>query len=219
MKKSYLISFVCFLIMLNSLPALSQSATKGKEKGHEWVDLGLSVKWATCNLGASKPSAKVKYYGWGETKPISSHQNNKWELQRGYFYSKYCTNSQYGYVDNRIRLELEDDAARKQWGGRWRMPTIKEFQELSNRCDWGWTKLNGQWGYQITGRNGNSIFLPAAGEYGRIDTDDFGMYWSSSLDGGLPVRACQWWFSDSDNYQSFYLRFAGLSIRPVLDFE
>ena len=134
----------------------------------EAVDLGLSVKWANVNVGAISPEDYGDYFAWGETelKTDYSWSTYKFELgtdENGPF-SKYVTNSSYGTVDNKTVLDPEDDAAHVNWGGSWRMPTDAEWTELRTKCTWTWTsEVNGM---LVTGPNGKSIFLPAAGDYG-----------------------------------------------------
>ena len=155
----------------------------------EYVDLGLSVKWATCNVGATTPEDYGDYFAWGETEPKEYYYWDSYKYCNGDQYSmtKYCTDSEYGTVDNKTTLELSDDAARVNWGGKWRMPTKAEQDELSNtsNCTWTWTTQNGVTGYKVTSKkNGNYIFLPAAGfRYSDYlnHAGSFGHYWSSSL--------------------------------------
>ena len=157
----------------------------GQEE-HEAVDLGLSVKWATMNVGASAPEEYGDYFAWGETEPKDYYdwETYRWCKGSDDNMTKYCTDSDYGTVDNKTVLDLEDDAAHANWGGTWRMPTEDEFTELRTKCTWEWTTQNGVNGRKVTGPNGNSIFLPAAGDrwndrlyYAGRDGD----YWSSSL--------------------------------------
>ena len=127
--------------------------------------------------------------------------------------TKYCTDSYYGTVDNKTTLEPGDDVAHVKWGGSWRMPTLAEQRELLNNCTWTWSTLNGVNGYRVTGPNGNSIFLPAAGY--RFDTrGDYqgsdGYYWSSSLSGDSNF-ACSLDYYDWLNC----IRYLGQSVRPV----
>ena len=132
----------------------------------EYVDLGLSVKWATFNVGATKPEDYGDYFAWGETEPKSTYSwsNYKWCRGSETTLTKYCNHSGYGTVDNKTTLELSDDVAAVNWGGKWRMPTDAEMTELKNQCTWTWTIQNGVNGYEVTSNsNGNSIFLPAAG--------------------------------------------------------
>ena len=162
---------------------------------HEYVDLGLSVKWATCNVGASKPEEYGDYFAWGETQPKSTYNWSTYKYCNGSYntLTKYNNSSSYGTVDNKTQLELSDDAARANWGGSWRMPTRAEQGELRENCTWTWTTQNGVNGYKVTSKkNGNSIFLPAAG-YRDVSSlsnaGSYGDYWSSSLFSGSPSRA------------------------------
>ena len=150
------------------------------------VDLGLSVLWANCNVGAESPEEYGGYYAWGETeeKTYYSWKTYKWCNGNYGSLTKYCTYSSYGRVDNKTTLDPEDDVAHVQWGGNWRMPTNAERDELRTECDWEWTSVNGVSGYLITGPSGNSIFLPAAGyrDGGVVDYRGArGYYWSATL--------------------------------------
>ena len=132
--------------------------------GHEYVDLGLSVKWATCNVGASKPEEYGDYFAWGETQPKDYYDWSTYKWCNGSYdtLTKYNTNSSDGTVDNKTTLDLSDDAARANWGGSWRMPTSAEQDELCNNCTWTCTKINGVEVYKVTSNiNGNFIFLPS----------------------------------------------------------
>ena len=188
------------------------------------VDLGLSVKWATCNVGAIKPEEYGDYYAWGETEPKTTYNwsTYKWCNGSADTQTKYCTSSTYGTVDDKTQLELADDAARANWGGAWRMPTDAEWTELRENCTWTWTSdYNGTGvkGRIVTSNiNANSIFLPAAGSrYNGVlyDAGYYGLYWSNSLRTDNPLYA---WivFLDSDNVDRVsYFRYYGLSVRPV----
>lgn len=197
--------------------------------GHVFVDMGLSVKWATCNVGASIPEEFGNYYAWGETEPQDNNIYNwdsyKW-CKNGYEYAeyamtKYCKSSPNGFlgmVDNKDTLEPADDAASVNWGGAWRMPTIKEMDELRKKCKWEWISSNGIWGYKITSKkNGNFIFLPAAdhrsNNSNNID-NSWGCYWSSSL--GTSNTACELnFYSEKISKADFRYRCNGLSVRAV----
>ena len=144
---------------------------------NEYVDLGLSVKWATCNLGASKPEEFGDYFEWGCLSP----QNENKEVRRNTnFDSKYNT------ADGKKVLCPEDDAATCLLGMPWRMPTLEEITELKEKCEWKESSLNGVQGCRVIGPNGNSIFLPIAGSYDwgrgipRPYKSGYGAYWSSS---------------------------------------
>ncbi|MBQ5370375.1 MAG: T9SS C-terminal target domain-containing protein, partial [Bacteroidaceae bacterium] len=120
--------------------------------GHEYVDLGLSVKWATCNVGADSPEDYGDYFAWGETSPKSTYDWSTYKWCKGAYdnLTKYNTNSGFGTVDNKNQLDLSDDAARANWGGSWRMPTDEEFIELGEKCSWKRTTQNGVKGYKVT---------------------------------------------------------------------
>ena len=159
---------------------------------HEYVDLGLSVKWATMNIGANAPEEYGDYFAWGETEPRLDVYPYRYKWMENFSLTKYCTISNDGIVDNKTILELSDDAAHANWGGTWRMPTLDECMELKNNCTFEWTTQNGVKGRRVTGPNGNSIFLPAAGclwgsifaetdENGVYRAGELGEYWSSSL--------------------------------------
>ncbi|MBR5324708.1 MAG: hypothetical protein IKV14_07840, partial [Muribaculaceae bacterium] len=199
--------------------------TKGVENSHEWIDLGLSVKWATCNVGADTPEEYGDYFAWGETSPKTTYNWSTYKYCNGSPTSmtKYCTNSEYGTVDNKTTLELSDDAARVNWGGKWRMPTSAEQGELCNasNCTWTWTTQNGVNGYKVTSKkNGNSIFLPAAGfRYGSdlSDAGSEGFYWSSSLRTNDSYCACDLRFSSSYVGRNSSGRCLGQSVRAVCE--
>ena len=191
---------------------------------HEYVDLGLSVKWATCNVGATKPEEYGDYFAWGETQPKSNYDWSTYKWCNGSYdtQTKYCTNSSYGTVDNKTTLELSDDAARANWGGSWRMPTDAELTELREQCTWTWTTQNGVYGYKVTskksGYTNKSIFLPAAG-YRSVSSlyyaGSYGDFWSSSLDTGYPSYAWYVHFDSGIVFRSYVDRGYGFSVRPV----
>ena len=185
------------------MPALTYEGT-APAPGHQYVDLGLpsGLKWATCNVGATAPEEYGDYFAWGETEPYYSSQDPltwkagksagyvwesyQWCNGSGTTLTKYVTGSSYGTVDNKTVLDPEDDAARANLGGSWRMPTYENWTELRTECTWTWTAQNGVNGRLVTGPNGNSIFLPAAGcRYNtNLSTGSLGNYWSSSIPAG-----------------------------------
>lgn len=200
---------------------------KNIHRGHEYVDLGLSVKWATCNIGAARPSDSGYYYAWGETSP-------KREYNRS-------TSKTYRKDAGIIAGNPDYDAARFNWEGEWRLPSDEEFQELRYECQWQWTTIDGQEGCQVTGPNGNSIFLPASGYIidgncitgGEGDDYRWGAYWSATPDSFGDEDSMYLGF-DEDHYDydlpedpedEYYddgemvmarQRYYGLTIRPVL---
>ena len=192
---------------------------------HEAVDLGLSVKWATCNIGADSPEEYGDYFAWGETngydagKTTFSWNTYKWlvSMGRSTKITKYCTSVTYGTVDNRTTLEASDDAATANWSSKWRMPTYAEFEELKDKCTWIKAATNnGPNGYIVRGPNGNSIFLPAAGyrdDDSLVDAGTDGYYWTSELVSDTPT--CAYFFEFGlmgNNYRYF-----GRTIRPVTE--
>ena len=188
------------------------------------VDLGLSVKWAECNLGASTPEEYGDYYAWGETEPKENYSwpTYKWcnGSDNSLTLTKYNTKSSYGRVDNKVVLDATDDVVKARLGGKWRMPTDAELTELISQCTWTWTTQKGVNGYEVTSKiNGNSIFLPAAGggyERSPYFVGSSGFYWSSSLSTGYPSFAWGVYFnSDNVNRDDNIYRFYGLSVRPV----
>ena len=188
------------------------------------IDLGLpsGTKWACCNVGSSKPEDYGKMFAWGETSAKDTYDESTYRWYNGSSSAmvKYNNDSSRGTVDNKTRLDMDDDAARANWQGSWRMPTIAELEELKANCTYTWTTVNGIKGGKFTSRsNGRSIFLPAAGwRYGvtRRSRGENGNCWSSSLDESNPVSARYFSFSpdgadtDSDD------RYDGMSVRPVL---
>ena len=202
------------------------------------VDLGLSVKWASFNLGASKPEEFGDYYAWGETEPYySSLDPLTWKegKEDGYAWSsykwcmgtyktltKYCYYSYYGFegfTDSRTVLDPEDDAAHMNLGDKWRMPTDGEWTELLNNCSSVWTEENGVSGCRFTSKkNGDSIFLPAAKGNANLNVgDSYGFYWSSSLsmENNYPISAQHVYFRSDGVYSSATFRYSGYSVRPV----
>lgn len=191
---------------------------------YEYVDLGLSVKWATCNVGANSPEDYGDYFAWGETEPVEMYDWRTYKYCNGSSTSltKYNTNRSYGTVDNKTQLDLSDDAAYINWGGSWRMPTDAELTELSEQCTWIWTTQNGVKGYKVTskksGYTNNSIFLPAAGyRFGSSLSyaGSYGRYWSSSLGSDGPEDAGGVDFNPDRVYRGSYYRSYGRSVRPV----
>ena len=199
---------------------------------HEWVDLGLpsGLKWATCNIGAYFPTDNGGYFAWGETSTKSYYGwgNLKYciDTHLGHFFSKYIPSNQSnfwfgsGSPDNKTNLDLSDDAAHQNWGGKWRTPTREEWKELESECNWVWTTESGKIGYKVTGKNGNSIFLPAAGEWsGDINSrGSEGCYWSSTLASFNPECAYHMSFqSAGHSVDGALYRELGYTIRPVTE--
>ena len=191
------------------------------EESFEYVDMGLSVRWGTCNVGAATPEEYGYYFAWGEveTKDYYQLNNYQWAASVSGMILKYCTNSFLGNVDNKTQLEPEDDAASVICEDMWRIPTEYEFNELINNCSITWTSSNGVYGLEfVSKKNGNSIFIPAAGYYYDVEKDasSFGYYWTSSLDINDSTKARQFAFNEDGHILSSSTRYFGQTIRPVL---
>ncbi len=200
------------------------SLLKSEERGHAYVDLGLSVKWATCNVGAETPEQLGYYYAWGEVQNKTEYTWGRYRYCEGSYLTltKYCDVSGYGQKDDRTVLGIADDVAAINWKGGWRMPTIDEFQELMDSCIWTWTTMNSVNGCLIKGKKTGysecSIFLPAAGyrtEAGLRNAYEVGAYWSSQLGENGPNYAYGIYISSQSKGQFTDFRSYGLSIRPV----
>ena len=197
---------------------MPQDSLTGYEKGHEWIDLGLSVKWATCNVGAGSPEEPGGLYAWGETHVKSNYYwSNCFDCldSTGDHWNMYRT-------DGRKCISPSDghDAARRNWGGSWRMPTREELQELYSLCSWRWNAEDGVYGYTVMGPNGRSIYLPCGGIGFQADyylTDVIGSYWSSTLSTTWSGYAYYLGFTGGGYYIDDYSRNTGRNIRPVMD--
>lgn len=179
----------------------------------EAVDLGLpsGIKWASCNVGATKPEEYGDFYSWGELKVKNDYSWNTYQ-----YYNKESL--KWTFIGNDIHGS-KYDVARAKWGGNWRMPTIKEMSELSY-CILQPVTYNGVKGLKVTGPNGKSIFLPAAGYSEGTNADSqgkIGYYWSSTLDESHSSSAYSWYIGGSTLYTYSQNRYFGLSVRPVSD--
>lgn len=186
------------------------------------VDLGLpsGTLWADRNVGADSPEDYGDYFAWGETstKSIYDWSTYKWCRGSSFTMTKYCTKSSIGTVDNKTVLDLEDDAAYVNMGTEWRMPTTDELKELYIKCTWTWTTQNGTKGYRVTGPNGKSIFLPAAGfrdDSNLSSAGSDGCYWTSSLYESYPYSAWLLYFYSGYHYTISYYRYYGYTVRAV----
>ena len=205
------------VVVLNDKIKILENYKEGDEQdanniinGHEYVDLGLpsGLKWATCNVGANKPEEDGCYYAWGETKTKEVYDT--------------VTSLTYGKKLGDFSGVERYDAARANWGGSWRMPTKSEFEELVNNCTWTFTSIGGNAGFLVTGKNGNSIFLPASGSLNgqskaKNGKGNYGYYWSSTP-----------YYYDDDAYILYFSigvesvnwvsdRFDGLTVRPITE--
>ncbi|MBQ6078648.1 MAG: hypothetical protein IJK93_00070 [Muribaculaceae bacterium] len=196
------------LILAIALPFVFISCKDDKDEpttpdNHEYVDLGLpsGTLWATCNVGANSPEEYGDHFAWGETEPKESYDctNYKWAYWERvaisdhyyqvnvtwykYYFKDWIDNA-YVEGDGKPELDPEDDAAYVNWGPKWRMPSLEQLQELLEYCSWKWTQRNGVNGNLVTGPNGKTIFLPAAGGRSEkqlyFDGDD-AYYWTRTL--------------------------------------
>lgn len=209
-------------------PAEQGVTVSGIEGNYTYVDLGLEsgTKWATYNVGATKPTECGDYFAWGEIKPKEKYgpDTYTWYNATADSVTKYCTNSEYGDIDNNVLLEDDDDAVTANWGAAWRMPTNKQQQELKESCDWKWVEnfngsgVSGQLGTSLA--NGATIFLPAAGQRdGEIlyYVGQHGFYWSSEINDFSPSGAYYYRLDENGVYWGDYLgRENGNSVRAVL---
>ena len=205
-----LLSVVLFMLVASlsaqALEPVTSKSSTGTKNGHDYVDLGLSVNWATANIGAKKSSDTGDYYAWGEvtTDLLWTSCEQPWEDVGG---------------------DKERDAATANWGAPWRMPNSDEINELIDNCEWTWTTINGQQGYLAKSKkNGKEIFLPATGwmdSHGAISGEDTGCYWTSeSAEDEENLRALSLCFSESDYGPSGSWcgswRYGRQPIRPVM---
>lgn len=193
----------------------------------EYVDFGLSVVWAKRNVGASTVEESGDYFAWGETEPKKVYDWNTYVWAKDYYHLiKYNTENKYGVVDNKTRLELEDDAAHVKLGGEWRMPSYAEWEDLFNNCDVVRSSLNGVVGFKVVGKisgyTDRMIFFPSRGYKASGMNDIIGCYyWSSSSVAELfshnPFSAWAWISSEEQTRMSSADKSNGLLIRPVVD--
>ena len=185
--------------------------------GHEYVEMGDGLKWATSNVGAATPEEFGDYFAWGETTTKSDYTWNDYfdnPSGDGKTFTKYA-------ADKKTLLDLTDDAARQNWGSTWRMPTDAEWTALRNTTNFDWDWDDVRKGYKVTskvsGYVGNSIFLPAAGFLSNLSllyAGSDGFYWSSSLH-EFNYYAMNLYFSSEEVCRSVNNRDYGFSVRPV----
>ena len=192
------------------------------------VDMGLSVKWADANLGATSLESSGEFYAWGvtSTKPEYLWQTYDYYGGADSKFTKYCPLDKPDYwagsgaPDGKTQLDLRDDVAHVKLGGTWRIPTDDEWAELFENCSWEWIKQNGVAGHLLTSKkNGASIFLPAAGSFDTVLLYEgtYGLYWSSNLYTDDPIGALIAHLAWQMVFNSIGSRAAGYPIRPVCD--
>ena len=202
-------------------------------KGHEYVEIG-GLKWATMNIGASKPSDYGLYFAWGDTQGYTAKQVGSGEGQKYFGWADYkygngtsspgaTEMTKYNETDGKTILEAVDDAAVANWGGSWRMPTTDDFQTLGAAVNTTWTQVNNVYGMLCTDKKDSSktLFFPAAGNChdGSVEEDvgDYGYYWSSSLfpvsrQGAYYLLFGSYGASWGDNFDRYF----GFAVRPVV---
>lgn len=204
---------LAIMLLVAASNVFAQEITPGKE-----IDLGLpsGTIWAAWNVGATSPEQYGGYYAWGETEEKSDYDDDT--------YKYWVDSNDNGYWDYDESTNIgsnisgtQYDVARQKWGGSWRMPTKAEIDELTSTCTCTWYQYKGIWGQKVTGPNGNSIFLPAAGR--RLGTSlnndgSLGSYWSAALHEDY-YGAWFLGFNNVDYIRNGYTRFSGLSVRPV----
>lgn len=201
-------------------------------RGHQYVEIG-GLKWATMNIGASKPSDYGLYFAWGYTQGYTAEQVGDGEGLKYFGWADYKygngTSSpgatgmtKYNATDGLTTLEAVDDAAVANWGGSWRMPTTAEFQALGAAVNTAWTQVNNAYGILCSDKTDSSktLFFPAAGlcDSGSVKlVGDGGIYWSSSLDSNVRQYAYYLLFSSDGAYWgSSDIRYYGCAVRPVV---
>ena len=214
-------------ISVNSAPPVET------HNGRVYVDMGLSVKWATCNVGATTPFDSGDYFAWGETEPYYERPDgHSWKAgkENGYCWSSYqlcdgtsSTMTKYNATDNKFILEPGDDAATAKWGGSWRTPTREEWNELIVFCDM--KKKTKSDGFALDGvlitspETGNSIFIPFVYFFKNkeLGIGDYRCYyWSSLLKKNNPITAKSFGFSGNSYSENYDIeRYFGLPVRPV----
>ncbi len=213
---------VSHAIPLKQIDSLVFATDAAWEAPYTYVDLGIQTVWATCNIGAEKPEDYGDYYAWGEVYPKTVYTWDTYLHGLGeYSLLKYCNDKSYSYygtADGIPWLYPADDVAQTKTNSLWNIPDVYYINQLMSECTWTWTTLNNVAGYQVTGPNGNSIFLPAAG-YMSDDklqqAGECGSYWAANLEAKNNTASCLS-FSSEDKIASADKRCYGLPIRPVI---
>lgn len=210
LSRSTVVTFKSQDNKLNLEKKVTITQTKEVKYVAKEVDLGLSILWSEYNLGATSPEDFGEYFAWGETQPKESYEKDTY---------LYYDQSMKQYIDIGEDISgTKYDAAHVNIGNGWRMPTKTELQELRNNCEWEWTKIGNILGYKVIGKNGNFIFIPAAGVmFYKIlsNENDWIEYWSSTSvktgDANIIVETGHERIPTIDHYH----KESGFSIRPV----
>lgn len=214
------------VIKVDSISMVAPEEKTDPYNGHEYVDLGFpsGLKWATCNVGAAQPEEYGDFFAWGETQPKDQYTWTTYQYANGSATSltKYGVAGATGVVDNKYKLDPEDDAATVNWGNPWRMPTDDEISELINNCTWTRISRNGIEGFSAKSKsNDNTIFLPAGGHItSSLQHENFmGNYWSSTLymntNDHKSQKGCELHFNTTSFSLAGTGRCVGCLVRPV----
>lgn len=224
----------------------NNSSNDNSPSGVEAVDLGLSVKWASFNVGSSTKEGFGDLFAWGELEPKSTYTEENYQYYNTGYFDKNGVKIDslfYEIIGNKTYVQIGNgsyptydisktkyDVAHVKWGGKWRMPTYNEMKELKEKCIWKWASINSFNGYKITASNGNYIFLPAGGfgfSKGIGNRNKDGNYMSSTLVDNQSASSSsnlENWsfygidFKSSDVYLGEHGRLWGFSVRPVMDY-
>lgn len=214
------IAFLLLSLVVCAVSANAQSESANNDVVAEAVDLGLpsGTMWASCNVGAKAPEELGDYFAWGETETKQSFKRDE--------YLHIKPNQENVMALKRVFTDLgkdiagtKYDVATAKWGENWKMPTLIQVQELEQNCTWEWATINGTNGYKITSKkNGNSIFLPAAGSKASQRTSNinfYGLYWTSNMYSANDAYNLILDQTNSVSRRQMSLRSMGYSVRPV----
>lgn len=219
MRKLYS-TFRTMSLILGGLVLSEQALAQQNVQGHEYVDLGLpsGLLWATCNVGATAPEQYGDYLAWGEISNKSHYSWQSYQLGSG----MDCDINKYMSTGTDYVLPIEDDVASQRWGEDWYVPSWEQYCELQIRCTWRRRYLNGVFGVEGTGPNGNTIFFPFAGamNYGNLEHEaSYGTYWTSYINPTQNYRAGVFFVASTNDYAEMWdnsgLRYIGNSVRAV----
>lgn len=197
---------------------------------NKYVDLGLSVMWATCNMGATTPIEAGDYYAWGEIESKATFTQDNYKWGNGYEsygeqFTKYVNDEKHGVVDNLTSLQSADDAALVELGPHWRMPTYNELNELLTNCQFEIITVDTHNVYKVTGPSGHFIIIPLTGGYmgSTLYSTECATFLTSTLvaatyPGDSLGDGSSWglqYKEGDDNHYGWFARSSGIPIRPV----
>lgn len=197
------------VVLFSSCSSDDEPEAPEEKDPHTYVDLGLSVLWADCNIGAEKNTDFGDFYAWGETE-------TKEEYTFGSY--KFADQSENKCLDIGEICGTEYDVAHVLWGFDWRMPSSEEVQELVNECTWELISIGKVVGYHVIGPNGKSIFLPCAGYKYRTDhlySGECGIYWCGTPQEYKDNSKAYCLYMDFKASSNSQYRYVGQSVRAV----